>query len=28
VSNVVDVLEHAGIARDVAKTRPLAVIKG
>ena len=28
VSNVVDVLEHAGIARNVAKTRPLAVIKG
>lgn len=28
VSNVVDVLEHAGIARNVARTRPLAVIKG
>ncbi len=28
VSNVVDVLEAAGIARKVAKTRPLGVIKG
>lgn len=28
VSSVVDVLEHAGIARNVARTRPLAVIKG
>ena len=28
VANVVDVLEHAGIARNVAKMRPLGVIKG
>jgi tRNA-splicing ligase RtcB len=28
VASVVDVLEHAGIARNVVRTRPLAVIKG
>jgi tRNA-splicing ligase RtcB (3'-phosphate/5'-hydroxy nucleic acid ligase) len=28
VSNVVDVLERAGIARKVVRTRPIAVIKG
>ncbi len=28
VANVVEVLEHAGIARRVARMRPLAVIKG
>jgi tRNA-splicing ligase RtcB (3'-phosphate/5'-hydroxy nucleic acid ligase) len=28
VSEVVDVLEHAGISRNVARLRPMAVIKG
>jgi tRNA-splicing ligase RtcB len=28
VANVVDVLEHAGISRNVAKMRPIGVIKG
>jgi len=28
VANVVDVLERAGISRNVAKMRPLGVIKG
>jgi tRNA-splicing ligase RtcB len=28
VANVVEVLERAGISRDVAKLRPICVIKG
>ena len=28
VSNVVDVLQHAGIVRTVTRMRPLTVIKG